>query len=256
LTVYGLTRAGDRATLADVGLLATAGTGLLGLLAYAVHARRTAHPLLDLSLYRMPAYAAASAAAMFTGAALFGAALLFPLYLQLARGEDVLGAGLALISLGVGTAIMSPLSGRLTDRFGGGPVATIGALLTAASTAPFALLDAAVDGVILQALLLARGLTIALAVTPVITAGYAAVDAQRLPDATTQVNILMRLGGALGGALFAVIVARQLPHGAEHAFHAAFAWLTAASLLGLAPALALWRATSRIHKTANKEEIR
>jgi MFS family permease len=180
---------------------------------------------------------------VFTGAALFGAALLFPLYLQLARGQHVRGTGLSLIALGVGTAVMSPLSGRLTDRFGGGPVAVAGAILTAATTAPFALLHAGADGLVLQALLLARGLAIALAATPVITASYAAVEADRLPDATTQVNILMRLGGALGGALFAVVVARQLPHGPEHAFHAAFAWLTAASLTGLVPALALWRTT-------------
>ncbi len=33
-------------------------------------------------------------------------------------------------------------------------------------------------------------------------------NSKQLPDATTQVNILQRIGGALGAALFAVILAR------------------------------------------------
>jgi hypothetical protein len=68
---------------------------------------------------------------------------------------------------------------------------------------------------------------------PASTAAYAAVSRDQLPDATTQVNIVMRVGGALGGALFAVVLAGRLGDGVEVAFHGAFGWLTAASLLGL-----------------------
>ena len=56
-------------------------------------------------------------------------------------------------------------------------------------------------------------------------------------DATARVNIVLRVGGALGGALFAVILATGLPGGTGTAFHTAFAWLAAASLLGVAAAL-------------------
>ena len=147
----------------------------------------------------------------------------------------MLDTGLALISLGVGSAVMAPLGGRFTDRYGPGVVAVAGSALTVATTLPFALLPVDVDGAVLQPLLFLRGLAVALAITPVITAAYATVAPDRLPDATTQVNILQRLGGAIGGAVFAVIVARQLPGGAEGALHAAFAWLTAASVIPWPP---------------------
>jgi len=62
----------------------------------------------------------------FTGAALFGAALLFPLFLQIGRGADPLASGVLLISLSVGTIVVLPLSGRLVDRIGGGVVAVAG----------------------------------------------------------------------------------------------------------------------------------
>lgn len=244
LTVYALTRASERATLLAPSVLLPLLIGGVALAAFGLRAVRVAHPLLDLALYRRRSYVAASAAAAFTGAALFGAGLLFPLFFQLGRGAGELDTGLALISLGVGTAVMAPLSGRLTDRYGAGVVAVAGSALTVITTLPFALLPVDVDATVLQALLFLRGLGIALAITPVITAAYTAVAPEQLPDATTQVNILQRLGGAIGGAVFATIVARQLPAGAEGAFHAAFAWLTVTSVASLAAAAWLWLASS------------
>ena len=36
-----------------------------------------------------------------------------------------------------------PFAGRLTDRFGGGPIALVGVILTALATLPFAFVDEA-----------------------------------------------------------------------------------------------------------------
>lgn len=77
---------------------------------------------------------------------------------------------------------------------------------------------------------------------PAGTAAYAAVTRAQLPDATTQVNIVQRVGGALGGALFGVVLAGGLTDGPEAAFHTAFWWLTGASAPGLVAAIGLLRA--------------
>lgn len=242
LVVYGFTAWGEQRTLTAPGVLAPLAIGLITFVAFVRHSRRTANPVLDLRLFSDPVYAAASATAAFTGAALFGAGLLYPLYFQLGRGEDVLSTGLLLISLSVGTVLMLPLSGRLVDRYGGGIISTCGGLAAIVTTLPFAVLDIHANGLLVQLLLLARGMAIALAVVPAMTAAYKAVGTDRLPDATTQVNILQRVGGALGGAIFAVILASRLPSGTDAAFQTAFWWLTAASALGLITALWLTHA--------------
>lgn len=239
--VYGLTlwSAGDAASPGwAVG-------GALALAGYARHARRAAHPVLDLGLFRDRTYSAAVVTSAFTGAALFGAALLFPLFLQLGRGADPLASGVQLLALSVGTVVVLPLSGRLVDRCGGGVVAVAGGLGCVLTTLPFAVLPIDVAGPWVQLLLLLRGAALALAVVPAGTAAYAAVTRAQLPDAATQVNIVQRVGGALGGAVFAVVLSRGLVSGPEPAFHAAFWWLTGASALGLAAALALLRAQRR-----------
>jgi MFS family permease len=192
--------------------------------------------VLDLRLFAGRAYAAATATGAVTGATMFGATLLFPLYFQIGRGASVLEAGLALIPLGLGTAVALPASGRLLDRHGGGMVSLFGGLGTLATTVPFALAGTDLATAAVLGLLFLRGVAIAFAVGPAAIAAFKAVTAEQLPDATTQVNIAQRVGGALGGAIFAVILAARLPAGADAAFQQTFWWLTAASVLGLATA--------------------
>lgn len=245
LAVFAFTRATEQATPLTPSVLAPLGVAVAALAGFGRRAVRVAHPLLDLGLYRQSAYRAATAGVAFTGAALFGAGLLFPLFFELGRHQDVFDSGLQLISLGAGTALMSPLSGRITDRHGAGTAALIGSALTLATTLPFALLPIDTSGAILQPLLFLRGLAAALAVTPVGTAAYAAVAPEQLPDATTQVNLVQRLAGAIAGSVFAVLVARNLPAGSQAAFHIAFASLTGASVLSLAASAWLWCASRR-----------
>jgi len=235
LLVYGATTWAAHGNALPPLLL---GAALLALFA------TTRPTILDLSLVRLPAYRAACAVTATIGAAMFGAGVLLPLYYQLGRGESVLATGLLLISMSLGTALVMPFSGRLTDRFGSGTVALFGAVATAATTIPFAMIPLSTGELALQAMLLVRGAALALLAVPATTGAYKAVTRDQLPDATAQVNIVLRVGGALGGALFSVILATRLPQGAEPAFHTAFAYLAGTSLLGLVAAAWL-RATER-----------
>jgi len=242
LFVYGVTMIGEKVTLASVSVLVPLVAGLAGLLAFGVRAWRRADPLVNLHLFRDRVYAAGSVSTIFTGAAMFGAMLLFPLYFQLLRGADVVTTGLSLFSLGIGTTLVMPVSGWLTDRYGGGIVALWGNIATVVTTVPFALLGADASAVTVQILLFLRGIALALSAVPAGTAAYAAVRREDLPDATTTVNILQRVGGAIGGALIAVILAQALPRGVESAFQLTFWWLTGASVIAVGSAAWLWLA--------------
>lgn len=247
LLVYGLTEWGATGSLGSAGVAVPVVAGASALTAFGLRSWRRPDPLLDLSLYRNRVYVAASVAAAAAGALMFGSALLFPLYFQILHGAGVVETGLRLLSLGLGTAVMVAVAGRLTDRYGGGIVSFAGGVLTLVATLPFVALDADADPLLVQVLLVVFGMAIALAAVPTGIAAYKTVDADRLPDATTQVNIVMRVGGALGGAVFAVVLAAGLPDGAEAAFRTTFWWLTGASGLALAGTGWLWRAM-RVHR--------
>jgi EmrB/QacA subfamily drug resistance transporter len=233
LVVYGLTVWGERGGFSAPEVFVAVLGGLLALAVFGIHSRRTSNAVLDLGLFRNRTYAAAVTTAVFTGAAMFGAALLLPLYFQIGRGEGALATGLLLISSSLGTMLLLPLGGRLVDRYGGGPVAIVGGVASVVTTVPFALLPVDIGEPLVQLLLFLRGTATALAVMPASTAAYVAVTQRQLPDAITQVNIVMRVGGAAGGALLAVVLAGGLAEGVDPAFQAAFWLLTVASAAGL-----------------------
>lgn len=238
LVVYGIITASQLGTLTAPVVLATLIPGALALAAFAWWSLRSWAPLLNLRLLGNQVYAAATTSVFFTGAALFGGLIILPLYYQLYRHESVVATGLLLLAYGAGAAFSMPLGGRLTDQVGGGITAVVGLAVTLAATVPFVFLDANANLVAVEILQFLRGIGIALAGIPAMSAAYASVGKEHLPDATAQVNIFQRVGGALGSALFVVILDN---HGGTStaAFHAAFWGITGAGVLALGTAMRL-----------------
>ena len=94
----------------------------------------SSNPLLDLRLFANRAFSAASLVTFCLGAALFGAMILMPLYFQDVRGQDAIQTGLLLIPQGIGGGLGMALSGRLTERLGGGRTSLIGGLILLLAT--------------------------------------------------------------------------------------------------------------------------
>ena len=246
--VYGLTAWGERRSIVAPGVFLPIAAGGVLLALFVRHTRRHPNPILDLRLFRLPMFAAASVTTFANGAAMFGAFLLLPLYFMIGRGEEPLETGILLMGLSVGTAVTMPFVGVLTDRVGSGVISVAGGLATIAATVPFVFLPLAADGPTIQVLLFARGMALALAIMPPTVAAYEAVTQRQLPDATSQINVLQRVGGAIGGSLLAVIVAGALGSGTASAFQLSFAALTGFSVLSLSASIWLLR-TERIQST-------
>lgn len=241
--IYAVTAYGELGTAGSARVVVPAILTLATLAAFTRRSLRHPAPLTDLRLLRSRTFAAAGAATTVTGAAMFGIVLLLlPLLFQLGRGQSVIATGVSLIGYALGTAVVLPLAGRATDRYGGGAVATAGAAALVITTVPFVFLAATTSPALLQVLLVARGMAGGLAAVPATVAGYAAVRTDQLPDAATQINIMQRVGGATGSTLIVAVLAAALPAGTGHAFTLAFATLTGVAVLALACALALWRA--------------
>jgi MFS family permease len=124
--------------------------------------------LVNVRLLRVRSVGASSAALFLTGACMYGAMFLLPLYYQELRGFDVLGAALALIPQGVGSLLTRTVTGRLTDRIGGRAVAVAGFVMVALATVPLALAGPGTSEWWLGAVLLVRGLGLGVAIGAVV----------------------------------------------------------------------------------------
>ncbi len=252
---YGLAEAGtyDSFTNAHVWVPVLVGAVLVA--AFAVHALRIKNPLLDLRLYRRSHFSAASLVMFALGAAVFGAMILMPLYWQELRGYSVIDTGLLTGPQGLGMAITMPLAGRMTDRYGGGPVALVGVIATAIFTIPFALIGAHTSVAFLCVAMLLRGAAMGSSFMPAMTAAFAALKRSEVSHATPQLNVLNRVGGSVGTTILAVVLANALrgthtASAAAGAYGTAFGWSAAIAALAVIPCLVLLRAERTVRAAA------
>jgi EmrB/QacA subfamily drug resistance transporter len=261
-TVYGLSQLGSHSSLTAPVVVWPIAGGLLLAGVFCWHALRIERPLLDVRLYANRIFGAASLTTFGLGAALFGAMILVPLYYQEVRHESVIVTGLLTGPQGVGMLFMMPLAGRLTDRFGGGRVALVGVSILSLSTIPLAFVDAGTSIVSISLVLLVRGIGIGLSFMPAMTAAFASLRPDQLSDATPQMNVLQRIGGAIGTAVLAVVLQRASGHAPSlaklaSAFDTAYWWSLAIALLSLVPCLVLLWAESprgRVGREAEQAE--
>jgi EmrB/QacA subfamily drug resistance transporter len=243
--VYGLSEIGSGASLGSVAVLAPVLAGVALGVSFIAHARRASRPLLDVRLYANRVFAGASLTTFGAATALFGAMILVPLYYQQVRGENVIDTGLLNGPQGLGALVAMPLAGRITERLGGGRVARAGISVLALSTLPLAFVGAHTSIVLISLVLVLRGLSIGFAFMPAMTAAFAALRPEQLSDATPQMNVLQRLGGAVGTAVLAVVLQRSAGRGADglaHGFDVAYWWALGIAALSLIPCVMLLRA--------------
>jgi EmrB/QacA subfamily drug resistance transporter len=250
LFTYGLAEIGTTGSFTAAKVLIPSVVGIAMLVAFMLHALRVRNPLLNLRLYRKPTFSSASFAMFCLSAALFGSMVLLPLYWQDVRHYSVVDTGLLTGPQGLGMAMVMPLAGKLTDRYGGGPIALGGVLLTALASIPFGLIGAhsSVTGLVIAMLI--RGVGIGFAFMPAMTAAFAALERSELSDATPQLNVLQRVGGSIGVAVLTVVLQRSLTHAHTlaaqgTAYGTAFWWSAGLTALAIIPCVILLRAERR-----------
>jgi EmrB/QacA subfamily drug resistance transporter len=245
--VYGLSQLGSNSSLTAPIVVwpILAGVFLAGVFCW--HALRVERPLLDVRLYANRIFGAASLTTFGLGAALFGAMILVPYYYQEVRHESVIATGLLTGPQGLGMLLVLPLSGRLSQRFGGGRVALVGVSILSLATIPLAFVGTGTSLISISLVLVLRGIGIGLSFMPAMTAAFASLRPDQLSDATPQLNVLQRIGGAIGTAVLAVVLQRASgsapsPAHLAGAFDTAYWWSFGICVVSLIPCLVLLRA--------------
>jgi EmrB/QacA subfamily drug resistance transporter len=247
LGIYGISKVGTGAAIGSAGVLVPIALGVVLSVLFVIHALRIERPLLDVRLYSNRVFAGASATTFGLGGALFGAMILVPLYYQNVRGASVIDTGLLNGPQGIGALVAMPIAGRLTERFGGGRIAIAGVLTLCLSTLPLAFVGAHTSEVLISLVLVVRGLSIGFSFMPAMTAAFSVMRPDQLSDATPQLNVVMRLGSAVGVAVLAVVLQRASAHAhgkvaLGHAFAHTYWWGLGIAVLSLIPCLLLLKA--------------
>src|SRR5215471_13110996 len=114
--------------------------------------------------------------------------------------------GLLLAPQGIGAALALPLAGSLTDRIGARSVASAGMVIAMLGTLAYTQVGPHTADSYLAVALFVIGIGIGATITPSMAAAFQAVSRAEMPRATSALNTIQRVGGAIGTALFAIIL--------------------------------------------------
>jgi EmrB/QacA subfamily drug resistance transporter len=115
LLIFGLIR-GNPDGWSSPTIVASLGGAVVLLLAFLAIEARSDHPMLDLGLFRKPAFNGVSAVAFGLSGGMFAMFLYLTIYLQGVQGFSPLDAGLHFLPLTVLSFVASPIAGKLSDR--------------------------------------------------------------------------------------------------------------------------------------------
>jgi EmrB/QacA subfamily drug resistance transporter len=206
LFLFGLAEVGQHAQLATPAALGPMAAGAAAVALFAWRALRVPNPLIDLRLFRQRGFAAGTTLNFVLGLALFGVALLLPLYLELLRGRTPVQTGLLMAPQGLGAALTISLAGYLTDQVGARRVVPAGILLALAGTAWYTQIGVHTPYWALAVALLLIGAGLGATITPAMAAAYQGLPPAAMGQATSALNVAQRVAGALGSALLAVVL--------------------------------------------------
>ncbi len=193
---------------ATLGLLLVSAASLV---AFVVWERRVESPILDLDLVlKNRLFAAANTAALLNYMALYGVSLLTAIFLQLVHEESATLTGWLLLSMPLLMAVLSPFSGRLSDRIGSRVLATGGMVAIAAGMALLALTPESAPLWRVAACLAVVGVGMAAFSAPNTSAVMGSVRRDQLSQAGAFLGTMRTAGQALSVALLGGIAASQL----------------------------------------------
>jgi len=180
---------------ADAWTWIAGGFLLLGVFIY-VEARAE-NPVLDVRLFASnKAFSYSNLAALINFSATFAMTLLLSMYLQYLKALNAQQAGMVMIASPVMQAIVSPVAGRLSDRYAPYRLAAVGMTVTGASIVPFIFLEAETSLIYIAGSLALLGVGLALFASPNTNAVMGSVDKSRYGVASSTVGT-MRLTGQM-----------------------------------------------------------
>jgi MFS transporter, DHA2 family, methylenomycin A resistance protein len=189
------------------GSFAAFATSLVAAVLFLRRQQGAAGALVPLPMFRNRAFSASLGVAAAMTFGMYAMLFLTPLYLQSARGDSALLAGIELLPLSVAFVVVSQLSGRIANEFGPRVPMTSGMAMMGLGLFMLALIPLNDSVFLIEAALLVIGCGLGLNTAPVNAVAVANVPAARSGTASGLVNTARMVGATLGVAVLGAVFA-------------------------------------------------
>ncbi|MDN4175539.1 MFS transporter [Nocardioides sp. SOB77] len=245
-SIFGIIEGGEQGWTSWQALLGL-GVGAASVLAFLVIEHRSAAPLMDLGIFRSPAFSASGFAGVIAMFSIVGGMFLLSLFLGFVQGLGALDIALRLLfATGLGVAV-GPLAARLMQRLKALHVLALGLVVGATGLYSLTFITAETGVWDLGWRLAIFGLGNTTMMTAVTTAAINSAPLRMAGMAAATNTVLRQYGAALGPAILGVVFSHELAGGAtpEDAFAAAL--VTNVALLLVAAVVCLVAGRREVH---------
>ena len=206
--LYGFSSAGSKGWDSPL-VYGTIAIGTVSLVWFILRQLGKKNPMLNFRIYRYPMFALSSAISMVITMAMFSGMILLPIYVQTIRGISPLDAGLLMLPGAIVMALMSPITGKLFDKYGGRALAITGLTITVVTTSFFSQLTFETTYTQLLILYTVRMFGMSMVFMPVSTNGLNQLPTRFYPHGTAMNNTLQQVSGAIGTALLVTLMSTR-----------------------------------------------
>lgn len=206
--IYGINQA-SRVGASPV-VLAIFAVMVVALVAFALHARKSGHPLINMQVFSHPAFVCSVVVVALVAFAILGFAYLVPNYAQLALDASASVSGTLLLP-GCVLVMFSPVGGRILDRVGAAVPIALGMGFLLLSCVLFVVFAPTLTPAMMMGFYVFFGLGQGLGFSTTMTHGLQCLPENLRTDGNSVFNTLQQLGGSVGvSAVTAVVGAAQV----------------------------------------------
>lgn len=211
--LFGFSNAGSKGWESPI-VLTTIIVGIIVTTLFCLRQIKSADPLLNLSVFKYNIFSITTVLNVLVTMVMYADLILLPIYLQNGRGFTAFEAGLLLMPGAVINAFLSPVTGKMYDKYGAKPLFITGLLFIIGSM--WAVIDLTDSTtymyIMIRTIILRIGLSFI--TMPLNTAGLNALPRQLGSHGTAVNNTVRQLAGAIGTA---VVVTVYTMHATTHA---------------------------------------
>ncbi len=187
-------------------VMATLLVGIVSLILFIRRQLSMEQPLLKVSILKNRRFALSVILTMLVQAALNVGMVLNPIYIQTIRGFGASVSGFLMLPASIAMLLMSPISGRMFDKFGPRRLAVPGLFLAATFTIPMVLMDDNTSLYYLAFVYTMRTIGLSMVNMPLNTWGLNSLDNRVMAHGTAIGNTFRQVAGSLGTAVLITVM--------------------------------------------------
>ena len=191
-----------------VGLTAILGASVVGFFIW--WEKRVDYPLLDLNIFRIPAFTLGNTARWFSFITMSVSNLLMPFFLQLGMGMDPLRTGILIAPTSVAMALLAPLTGWMSEKFAPERLCAAGLAVNGVALIFLSFLQPGSSAMEIVFGLAIMGIGMGIFQTPNNNLLMSSVPRHRLGVGSSILSIVRSLGYSLGATLATAVVSHFL----------------------------------------------